>query len=560
MQEVAIMKMLKITINNSLTKEYPVNTSLLEISKSVDHQYADSIIVAMVDGNLKDLTHTLDDRKDEYRVDFFDLTSEVGNKVYQRSLIFLLITATQEIFPRARLLIQNSLSKGIYCKIEIEPAITRKELEKIERRMREYVEKDLPLVKKTMPTKDVIDIYRSHNMEDKALLMEQLGKPYSNLYYIGSKFGYFYRTMVPSTGYIKVFDLKFYPPGFILRYPEKKDPFSLPQFVESPKLANVFTETRRWAKVIECNYISSLNEHIENDDVTDIIKISEALHEKKIAEIADKLTENEELKLICIAGPSSSGKTTFTQRLSIQLQVIGYKTELISMDDYFIDASHRPVGLDGEPDFESPDIVDIPLFHEHLQKFFDGEEIELPRYDFISGTRKPSGEIIKLDPNEILIIEGIHALNEKLTSSVYRKNKAKIYINALTQLGIDHHNRLPTTDARLMRRIIRDHRTRGRSALDTLRYWSTVRKGEEGHVFPYNEEADVIFNSSLVYELAVIRKYLLPLLEEITSDEPEYFEAQRLIRLVSFFHHLPEDEQIPSNSLLREFIGRRDFI
>lgn len=554
------MKMLSVTINQSLKKEFPQGTSLLEISKTVQDQYLDSIIVAMVDGALKDLTHTLDDSKNHYKIDFFDLTSEVGNKVYQRSLIFLLITATQEVFPRARLLIQNSLSKGVYCKIEIEPALTRKELEKIEKRMWEYVEKDLPLVKKTMPTGEVIDIYRSHNMESKALLMEQLGKAYSNLYYIGSKFGYFYRTMVPSTGYLKVFDLKFYPPGFILRFPEKKDPFKLPDFIESPKLAKVFTETRRWAKVIECNYISSLNEYIEKDQVNNIIKISEALHEKKIAQIADQLTQNEDLKLICIAGPSSSGKTTFTQRLSIQLQVIGYKTELISMDDYFIDASKRPLGANGEPDFESPDIVDIALFQDHLEKFFDGEEIELPEYDFISGSRKPSGQFIKLDPNEILIIEGIHALNERLTSSVYRKNKAKIYINALTQLGIDQHNRLPTTDGRLMRRLIRDHRTRGRSALDTLRYWATVRQGEEGHIFPYNEEADVIFNSSLVYELAVIRRYLVPLLEEIPPHEPEYFEAQRLIRLVSFFYHLPDDAQIPSNSILREFIGRRDFV
>lgn len=547
-------------INQVVKKTYPENISLLEISKDFQEHYKTPVIVAMVDGHLKDLTYTLNSAKNNCRIEFFDLSSEVGNKVYQRSLIFLLIVAAKEVFPRSQLKIHNSLSQGIYCKIEIEPALTRKELLKIENRMKEYTEKDLPFIKKVLPTQDVIDLYMSYDMEDKALLLKQLKNPVSSLYYLGSKFGYFYRTMVPSTGYLKTFDLKYYPPGFILRFPEKTEPEKLPEFSENPKLAKVFTETRRWAKIIECNYISSLNEYIKNGEVNNIIKISEALHEKKISQIADSLVQNEDLKLICIAGPSSSGKTTFTQRLSIQLQVIGYKTELLSIDDYFINMDARPAGPDGAPDFESLDIVDVKLFQDHLQKFFDGEEIEIPEYDFVTGTRSFKGKTIKLDPKEILIIEGIHGLNERLTSSVYKKNKAKIYINSLTQLGIDHHNRLPTTDARLMRRIIRDHNTRGRSALETLRYWATVRKGEEGHIFPYNEEADIIFNSSLVYELATIRKYLVPLLQEISPKEPEYFEAQRLIRLVSFFYQLPDYAQIPVNSILREFIGKTDFV
>ncbi len=551
---------LNLIINGNIEKTYPENVSLLEVSKDFQDQYQTPIIVAMVDGNLKDLSYVLDSAKKKCRVDFFDLTSELGNKVYQRSLIFLLYVAAKEIFPRAQLTIENSLSQGVYCKILIEPVLTRKELQKIEDRMRDYVEKDLPFTKKILPTQDVINLYMAHDMEDKALLLSQLKNPVSSIYYLGSKFGYFYRTMVPSTKYLNKFDLKFYPPGFILRFPTKNNPFELPEFIENPKLAKVFTETRRWARIIECNYISSLNEYIKNGEINNIIKISEALHEKKISQIADALVHNEDLKLICIAGPSSSGKTTFTKRLSVQLQVIGYKTELLSIDNYFIDANKRPLGPDGAPDFESLDIVDIDLFQDHLKKFFDGEEIEVPEYDFVSGTRSFKGNKAKLDPREILIIEGIHGLNEKLTSSVYRKNKAKIYINSLTQLGIDHHNRLPTTDARLMRRIVRDHNTRGRSALETLRYWSTVRKGEEGHIFPYNEEADIIFNSSLVYELATIRNYLVPLLQEIKKEEPEYFEAQRLIRLVSFFYPLSYDAQIPFNSILREFIGKNDFI
>lgn len=554
------MSDLKLIINNSCKKEYPKDTSLLEISKDFQDQYETPIIVAMIDGKVKDLSYTIPSSATDCRVEFFDLGTELGNKVYQRSLIFLLFVAAKEIFPRAQLKIQNSLSQGVYCKIDIEPAITRNEIHRIEERMREYIEKDLPFIKKVMPTSEVISLYKSYDMEDKALLLSQLEPPKASLYYLGSKFGYFYRTMVPSTSYLKLFDLMFYPPGFILRFPTRHNPLEIPEFVENPKLAKVFTETRRWAKVIECNYISSLNEYIEDGEINNIIKISEALHEKKIAQIADELIENEDLKLICIAGPSSSGKTTFTQRLSIQLQVIGYKTELLSIDDYFINTENRPIGADGEPDFESLDIVDVELFQDHLKKFFDGEEIEIPRYDFLTGTRSFNGEIIKLDPREILIIEGIHGLNENLTSSVFRKNKAKIYINALTQLGIDHHNRLPTTDARLMRRIVRDHHTRGRSALETLRYWSTVRKGEEGNIFPYNEEADIIFNSSLVYELSTIRKYLVPLLLEISPLEPEYFEAQRLIRLVSFFYPLSEDAQIPVNSILREFIGKNDFL
>ncbi|MDD4343533.1 MAG: nucleoside kinase, partial [Eubacteriales bacterium] len=425
------MNELSLIINGSKEKKYPDNISLLEISKDFHDEYQTPIIVAMVDGNLKDLTYVLNSSKNNCRIDFFDLTSELGNKVYQRSLIFLLIVAAKEIFPRAKLTIENSLSQGIYCKIKIDPALTRKELLKIENRMKEYVEKDLPFTKKVLPTQEVIDLYNNHDMEDKALLLQQLKNPVSSVYYLGSKFGYFYRTMVPSTKYLSMFDLKFYPPGFILRFPAKNNPHEIPDFIENPKLAKVFTETRRWAKIIECNYISSLNEYIKNNEINNIIKISEALHEKKISQIADTLVQNEDLKLICIAGPSSSGKTTFTKRLSIQLQVIGYKTELLSIDDYFIDAKDRPLGPDGSPDFESLDIVDIDLFQNHLQRFFDGEEIEIPKYDFISGTRSSKGEKIKLDPREILIIEGIHGLNEKLTSSIYRKNKAKIYINAL---------------------------------------------------------------------------------------------------------------------------------
>ncbi len=554
------MSVLQLIVNNSFDRQYPVNTTLLEISKDFQDQFETPIIVAMVNGQIKDLSYELKSSENNSRVDFFDHTSELGNKVYQRSLIFLLIVAAKEIFPRAQLKVQNSLSRGVYCKIDINPAITRKELEKVEKRMREYVEKDISFIKKVLPTKEVISLYKNYDMEDKALLLSQLNNPCSSLYYLGSKFGYFYRTMVPSTGYLELFDLMFYPPGFILRFPTRHKPLELPKFIENPKLAKVFTETRRWAKIIDCNYISSLNNYIIEGEINNIIKISEALHEKKIAQIADDLVENEDLKLICIAGPSSSGKTTFTKRLSIQLQVLGYKTELLSIDDYFLDLEERPFGADGSPDFESLDIVDTELFQDHLQRFFDGEEIQIPRYDFIQGKRSFSGETIKLDPREILIIEGIHGLNEELTSSVFRKNKAKIYINSLTQLGIDHHNRLPTTDARLMRRIVRDFHTRGRSALDTLRYWSTVRKGEEGNIFPYNEEADIIFNSSLVYELSTIRNYLVPLLQEISPIEPEYYEAQRLIRLVSFFYPLSEDAQIPVNSILREFIGKTDYV
>ncbi len=554
------MKMLSVTVNKDITRQYAEGTPLLEISSEFDKDFQSPIVVAMINGKLKDLSYPI---KKDSDIEFFDLSSELGNKVYQRSLIFLLFVATQEVFPRAQLKIENSLSKGIYCKLEITPALTKKELAKIENRMREYVERDLPFIKKIMPTSDVINLYKSYGMTDKSHLLQQLPNPISSVYYLGNKFGYFYRTMVPSTKYLDLFSLRFYPPGFILCYPETSNPNKLPEFEENPKLAKVFTETRRWANIIDCNYISSLNDRIIDNSVDTIVKISEALHEKKISQIADTLTENQDLKLICIAGPSSSGKTTFTKRLSIQLQVIGYKTEIISIDDYFIDHDKRPGVLDDTPDdapdFESLDIVNVSLFKKHLEQLFDGESIEVPCYDFIEGKSKSSGTTMRLDEKEILIIEGIHGLNEDLTASVYRKNKAKIYINSLTQLGIDYHNRLPTTDARLIRRIVRDYQSRGRSALESLRYWSVVRQGEEGNIFPYDEEADVIFNSSLVYELSALRQYLVPLLEEIDHNEPEYYEAQRLIRLVSFFYPLG-DAQIPFNSILREFIGKTDYI
>ena len=547
--------MLKVSIGEQ-EREYPAGTTLMEISREFQEKHDTPIVVATVDGRLKDLGYRL---KRDCALHFYDLGSESGNKVYQRSLLFLLMVAAQEVFPRAQLYVQNSLSKGIYCRLDLEPALTKKELKKIEERMHYYVEKDIPFVKKMMDRKEVLQLYQSYGFDDKAKLLAQLPSECTGLYYLGNKFGYFYRTMVPSTGYLKLFTLTFYSPGFILFYPQKENPKELPAFIENPKLASVFTETRRWANIIKCNYISSLNEYIANDNVARIINISEALHEKKISQIADQLTKNEDLRLVCIAGPSSSGKTTFTQRLSVQLQVNGHQTESISIDDYFIDVADRPRGDNGVQDFESLDIVNVPLFRKHLEMLFDGEEIAVPGYDFINGRSIATGKTMRLAPRQILLIEGIHGLNESLTSSVFKKNKAKIYINALTQLGIDYHNRLPTTDARLMRRIVRDHHTRGRTALETLRSWSSVRKGEEGNIFPYNEEADIIFNSSLVYELSVLRNYLIPLLEEIGQKEPEYHEAQRLIRLISFFYPLKEG-QIPFNSLLREFIGKTDYI
>lgn len=543
-----------ITINN-LVYNYKKNVTLLEISKDFSKYYSTPIVAAMINNNLKDMQTII---LEDCTVEFFDLTTEVGFKVYQRSLVFLMVLAAREIFPKGKLIVEHSLSKGLYCEFRLEYPLNACDVKAIETRMQELVAEDLPIIKKNVTLEEAVSLFEASGEFEKARLLQQIGRKTASIYYCGQGYDYFYRTMVPNTGYLKTFELRYYEPGMILRYPLQGQPYKLPHFEEMPKLAKVFLESERWAEIVECDYIGRLNEYVKAGEINNLILMSEALHEKKMAKIADYIVNNiNRVKVILVAGPSSSGKTTFIQRLSIQLKVLGLDTIKISLDNYFIDRE-KIAKPKGELDLESLEVVDVELFKEHLQRMLLGEEVELPSFDFATGKQVMSGRKVQLSKRKLVIIEGIHALNEKLTASVSRHHKVKIHISAMTQIAIDEHNRIPTTDARLIRRIVRDSQFRSRNALNTLRMWASVMRGEENNIFPYSEDADLMFNSALIYELAVLRTFAIPLLEEIGPEYPEYREARRLIRLLSYFSPVT-DAEIPLNSILREFIGKSCF-
>lgn len=547
---------ISVTFSNGRTVEYEKGVTLLEISRDAAHRYTTPVVAAKVNNTIRDLQNVLEQ---DSVVDFLDLRSEAGMKVYQRSVTFVLIAAAQELFPGSEVTVEHSLSKGLYCELHHGRDIMPEDVEKLEQHMRQIIEEDRPIVRKTLPKAEAIEMFKAAGQREKVSLLEQFDKENVNIYYCGQVYDYLYGNMTPSTGYVKVFELKYYPPGIILRLPEKDNPNVLPKFVENPKLFKVFKEAAQWGNILRCAYVANLNECTGKEDITDIIRVAEALHEKKIAQIADFVASHrDEVRVILVAGPSSSGKTTFAQRLNIQLRVNGVWPVPLSLDDYFVDREKTPVDEHGEYDFESIEAIDLELFNSHLARILSGEEVEMPTFNFKTGQREYRGHRIKVDKSQPLIIEGIHGLNERLTSSVPRHCKIKIYISALTQLSIDSHNRIPTTDARLIRRIVRDSEFRSHDALMTLKMWPSVRRGEERNIFPFQEEADLMFNSALIYELAVLKKYAEPLLQKITPDDSEYSEARRLINFLEYFIPV-EDNEIPQNSILREFIGKSCF-
>ncbi|SCM79659.1 Threonine--tRNA ligase [uncultured Sporomusa sp.] len=547
---------ISVTFSNGRTVEYEKGVTLLEISRDAAHRYTTPVVAAKVNNTIRDLQNVLEQ---DSVVDFLDLRSEAGMKVYQRSVTFVLIAAAQELFPGSEVTVEHSLSKGLYCELHHGRDIMPEDVEKLEQHMRQIIEEDRPIVRKTLPKAEAIEMFKAAGQREKVSLLEQFDKENVNIYYCGQVYDYLYGNMTPSTGYVKVFELKYYPPGIILRLPEKDNPNVLPKFVENPKLFKVFKEAAQWGNILRCAYVANLNECTGKEDITDIIRVAEALHEKKIAQIADFVASHrDEVRVILVAGPSSSGKTTFAQRLNIQLRVNGVWPVPLSLDDYFVDREKTPVDEHGEYDFESIEAIDLELFNSHLARILSGEEVEMPTFNFKTGQREYRGHRIKVDKSQPLIIEGIHGLNERLTSSVPRHCKIKIYISALTQLSIDSHNRIPTTDARLIRRIVRDSEFRSHDALMTLKMWPSVRRGEERNIFPFQEEADLMFNSALIYELAVLKKYAEPLLQKITPDDSEYSEARRLLNFLEYFIPV-EDNEIPQNSILREFIGKSCF-
>lgn len=530
----------------------PKGLTLLELSAQCRHKHKYDIVAAKVDNDIKELNYEL---TKDCTVEFIDLAHSDGFRIYQRSACFILIKAVNDLFPERKVIIQHSISKGLYCEILGEKQLDVHEVRMIEDRMRQIVNAAIPFVKRLVPIEEAQEFFIKSGRIDRFHAIEHRPKPYVSIYSCDGFDDYLYGYMVPHTGYIKNFKLKFYKSGLILQYPERSNPSIIPAFEEQKKLFNVFSEYKRWNRILGVENVGALNDIVRAGHINEFIRIAEALHEKKIAQIADMITNsNNKKKVVLIAGPSSSGKTTFSHRLAIQLRVNGLKPVTICLDDYFVDREQTPLDENGEPDFEALEAIDVKLFNEHLNKLVNGEEVEVPIFNFSLGRREERYRKLSLDDEQILIIEGIHGLNPRLTSSVAPESKFKVYVSALTSMNIDDHNRIPSTDTRIIRRIVRDNQFRGSDALTTLKRWPSVRRGEKRNIFPYQEQADIMFNSSLIFELGVLKIYAEPLLKRIDRAYSEYSEARRLIEFLSYF--LPiESREIPFNSIIREFIG-----
>lgn len=530
--------------------------SLLDISREVQHLYPAAIIAALVNNKLKELTFFA---FEPAQIEFLDLTSTEGARIYHRSLTFLLIYAARLLYPDALVKVEHSLGKGLFCEISKEPALTSADVALLEEKMRELVGLDLPFAGKKMTLTEAAEIFRREGLEDKLQLFRYLSKDLLTVYSLGEMQDSLHGYMLPSTGHLPVFALEYHEPGLILHFPDEKNPRTVPPFVPQRKLFEIFREAERWGRILGFGTVSGMNDLIRKGEGPDVIRISEALHEKKIAQIADLITErSKEICIILIAGPSSSGKTTFAQRLRTQLLVNGLRPLPISLDNYFVDREHTPLDEANAPDFEHIEAIDLALFNKHLLHLIGGEEVEIPTFNFTTGLREYNGKTIKLPKDQPLIVEGIHGLNERLTESIPRHRKFKIYVSALTALNVDWHTRIHTTDTRLLRRIVRDSQFRGTDALTTISRWPSVRRGEERSIFHVQEEADIMFNSALVYEFAVLKEFAETLLQKIGPREREFIDAKRLLTFLSSF--VPLDAlEVPSNSILREFVGESCF-
>ena len=514
-----------------------------------------TIMACKIDNEVKALSYIL---RDNCKLDLIDYTTADGSRIYVRGLIFVMTKAFEDLYPEKKIIINYSLGHSLYCETTDGSVISDEEIENVRNKMNEIIEKDTEFVKSELPVEDAKKLYARRNRLDKIGLLENRMKSHVSIYSCGSTVNYFYGVMPISTGFMKYYELIKYENGVLLIYPRRSNPTQIEKIRDTKKLYTTFDEYDKLHKILGVGNISELNSWIKSGNISEVIRISEALHEKKIANIADMIANDKKRKLILIAGPSSSGKTTFAQRLGIQLRVNGITSIALSMDNYFVNREDTPHDENGNYDFECLEAIDLKLFNEQLTALLNGEEVELPTFDFTDGQRKYLGNTAKLKENQVLIVEGIHGLNDKLTASIEREKKFKIYISALTVLNIDYHNRISTTDTRLVRRIVRDNQFRGYSALHTLKMWYSVNRGERKHIFPYQEEADAMFNSSLIYELAVLKDYAVPLLKEIDSSVPEYSEAKRLLNMLSFFESIKTDV-IPKTSLLKEFIGGSAF-
>ena len=544
-------------VNSGSTKLFPKGTSLNQVIKECGIEMKNPILGAMVNNVMEELDFLV---FHPISVQFIDITHPDGMRMYVRSLSFVLYKAVNELFPNSHLLIDHAVSKGIYCKVNVpDYELTQQDAESIKQRMKEIVDANLPFIRIEEETEEVIRKFESHGLTDKINLLKHRGRNFSSYYRLDGHIDAFYGYMVPSTGYLKVFDLHKYFNGLLLQLPQANNPSKVEDLVIQNKLFEIFQEFSQWIKILNVPNISDLNNSCSNGKSEVLIKVAEALHEKKIGHIADDIgLRKNKVKIILISGPSSSGKTTFAKRLAIHLIVNGMKPLNISLDNYFVNRDDTPLDENGKHDFEAVEALDIALFNHNLLALLNGEKIEIPKFSFETGKRFYNGEVMQMQPENVLIIEGIHGLNPQLTSSIPAEVKFKIYVSALAALNIDDHNRVSTTDNRLVRRIVRDYRYRKYSARETISRWPSVRAGEEKHIFPFQEEADTMFNSALLYELAVLKPFAEPILLEVQPNQPEYSEATRLL---GFFRYLKplKPHEIPPTSILREFLGGSSF-
>lgn len=539
-------------------KEYPYGTTYGKIAQEYESQYEYPIVLLMKDNKLCELHKKL---KKEGTIEFITTKDQIGHETYRRSVSLLLLKALYHVAGYDnihKITMHYSVSSGYYYTIDGNLVLNEEFLDKVKKYMLELVERRVPILKRSVGTDEAIELFHNHRMYDKEKLFRFRRVSRVNIYSLEEYEDYFYGFMVNHTGYLKYFDLYLYDEGLVLQLPKREKPDEVPPFVPRPKIFQVQKESAQWSEAIHADTVGDLNEKITKEGANNLILIAEALQEAKISQIAKQIVETGNRKFIMIAGPSSSGKTTFSHRLSIQLAAHGVRPHPIGVDNYFVNRENTPLDSEGNYNFECLEAIDVKKFNEDMNALLRGEKVEMPRFNFKTGHREYKGDFLKLGKEDVLVIEGIHCLNDKLSSSLPSESKFKIYISALTQLNIDEHNRIPTTDGRLIRRIVRDARTRGASAKTTIAMWNSVRRGEEENIFPYQESADVMFNSALIYELAVLKLYAEPLLFSITKEEPEYAEAKRLLKFLDYFLGVPS-ETIPSNSILREFVGNGCF-
>ena len=534
--------------------EIAEGATFADVAKDFSGMVDGPIMLARQKNKLRELhqkIRTCDD------VTFYGIENDEAMRVYRRGVLILMTKAVYELWGNESLVVvEHSLQKNLYCEIrKPKMEITEEVLAKIEGKMREYVAADLPICKRTMRKEDAREIARRQGMPDKDELFRYRRASNVNLYELDGFYDYFYGYMPASTGDLKVFSLMAYENGFLIRFPDQKKPEVLREFSNPKKISSVFLEQMHWCQLMGVKNVAELNHTLTQGKFGDLIRINEALHEKKIAEIADMIHQRlDKVRVVLIAGPSSSGKTSFANRLCIQLQVLGIQPHKISLDDYFVERDKTPVDENGKRNYEHIHALDLPLLNDDLKKMIAGEMVDLPTYNFVTGKREYNGNRIQAKKGEILVLEGIHGLNDMLTSEILAEQKFKIFISAMTQLNVDDHNRISTSDSRLIRRIVRDYQFRGRDAAETIRTWNDVTDGEAENIFPYQENADAIFNSATIYELSVLKQYAEPQLFAIGEDQPEYITAKRLIKFLGYFLAAPGTE-IPNNSLIKEFVG-----